>query len=378
MWNYYYLKRIDFRVIPLILALMCISVLVISSNTTSSYLEASSETFFTPAVIKQCKFFGVGWVVFLFFASIDYNKLRDWAWILYTIALIALIGLFFTPAIKDVHRWYKLPFTDFSIQPSDLSKLIVIITLSWFLEKHRSNIYQVSTTLIAGLIIFIPFLLILKQPDLGTALIFYPVTLAMFYFGEANRTILRILNLIAVVGLSLILLIFLDIVPYETIKPYATLVLKEYQFKRLNPHTYHQQHAVIAIAIGGITGSGWNKGEYTARGWLPEPYTDSVFPAFGEEFGLLGLSFLLALFYTLIYCSFQVIAATPDYFARLVAAGITVYLATHIIVNIGMMSGLLPITGFPLILISYGGSSVVSTMAALGVLQSIYSRRFMF
>ena len=111
---------------------------------------------------------------------------------------------------------------------------------------------------------------------------------------------------------------------------------------------------------------------------MPAPYTDSVFPAFGEEFGFIGLLLLLALFYALIYFSFQVAAVAKDHFGRLLAAGVAVYLTMHILLNIGMMSGFLPITGVPLILVTYGGSSTLSTMTALGILQSIYSRRFMF
>ena len=173
-------------------------------------------------------------------------------------------------------------------------------------------------------------------------------------------------------------MIFLGILPHETLRPYATKVLKDYQFDRLNPATHHQKAATTAIALGGLTGTGWRKSEFSGRGWLPAPYTDSVFPSFGEEFGLLGLLLLMVLYYALIYFSFQVTAVAKDPFGRLLSAGVTVYLAMHILVNIGMMCGFLPITGVPLILVTYGGSSILSTMMALGILQSIYSRRFMF
>jgi rod shape determining protein RodA len=155
-------------------------------------------------------------------------------------------------------------------------------------------------------------------------------------------------------------------------------VMKDYQFDRLDPHTHHQKSAAIAIGIGGLTGTGWRKSEYTSGGWLPAAYTDSVFPAFAEEFGFVGLVLMLMLFYALLYFSFQVTAVAKDHFGRLLSAGITVYLAMHILVNIGMMIGMLPITGVPLVLVTYGGSSSLSTMMALGILQSIYSRRFMF
>jgi rod shape determining protein RodA len=178
--------------------------------------------------------------------------------------------------------------------------------------------------------------------------------------------------------LLLIALIFSGILPHEDIRPYASYVLKDYQFDRLDPNTHHQKAAEIAIAVGGLTGSGWRKSAFSGNGFLPAPYTDSVFPAFGEEFGFIGLIILLALYYALLYFSFQVAAVAKDHFGRLLSAGITVYLAMHVLVNIGMMCGLLPITGVPLVLVTYGGSSSLATLTALGLLQSVYSRRFMF
>ena len=125
-------------------------------------------------------------------------------------------------------------------------------------------------------------------------------------------------------------------------------------------------------------GSGWRNSEFTGQQWLPAAHTDSVFAAYTEEFGFAGVTFMLLLFFGLLYFSFQVTAVAKDRFGRLLSAGITVYLAMHVIVNIGMMCGFLPITGVPLVLITYGGSSILSTMTALGIIQSIYSRRFMF
>jgi rod shape determining protein RodA len=171
---------------------------------------------------------------------------------------------------------------------------------------------------------------------------------------------------------------FSGTIPHEEFRPVALRFLKEYQYERLDPNLPHQRAAANAIASGGITGMGFGKSEFTAMGWLPAPYTDSVFPAFGEEFGLLGLLVMLGLFYGLIYLSFQVVAVAKDQFGKLLAAGISVYLTMHILINIGMMIGLLPITGVPLVLITYGGSSILSTMTALGILQSIYCRRYMF
>jgi len=378
MLSYRNLSRIDFRLIPIILGLMIISLLIVSSFSVDTLPEGNEDKFFTPIVRSQVQWCLMGWGVFFFFAAFDYNKLREWTWLLYGLMLVALFGLFFVEAIQKVHRWYKIPLLGISFQPSEHAKLIVVITLSWFLERKAAETYSWRTILKAAAISGIPFFLILKQPDLGTAFMLFPITLVMFYFGDLIKSVIKFLSFLGAGLLVLIALIFLNIVPHETLRPYATKVLKEYQFDRLDPNTHHQKAAVTAIAIGGLTGTGWRKGEFTHGGWLPAPYTDSVFPAFGEEFGFMGLLTMLGLFYALLHLSFHVSSITKDPFGRLLAAGISVYLTMHILMNIGMMSGLLPITGVPLVLVTYGGSSILSTMTALGILQSIYSRRFMF
>ena len=374
MWNHRLLLRLDWRFIPIILALMVISLLVISATD----LTSMNEAFLTSKVQNQLQRFLLGWIVFLFFAAFDYNKLRDCAWFLYMGMLIALFGLFLVPAIQNVHRWYRIPIIGASIQPAEYAKLVVVITLSWFLERNRSSVSSLGTSLLGCVIFCIPFLLILKEPDLGTALVLCPIAAVMFYLGGAHTRLVRFMFWSGGIALLLILLIFIGVFAFDEMRPFVTRVLKEYQYERLNPNNHHQWAALTAIGVGGLTGSGWRSSSFTGRGWLPYGYTDSVFPAFGEEFGLLGLLLLLVLFYTLIYFGFQVTAVAKDHFGRMLSAGITVYLAMHVLINIGMMCGLLPITGVPLILVSYGGSSIFVTMAALGILQSVYTRRFMF
>lgn len=378
MWNYQYLSRIDFRIIPVVLGLMLISLLVISSYSVQGSSDIVEERFMTPIVRNQLQWFIIGVFVFLFFAAFDYNKLREMVWILYGLMILSLIGLFFTDSIARVNRWYRIPFLNISFQPSEYAKLIVVITLSWFLERTKTDSRSFRTAFFSMIIVGIPFILILKQPDLGTALVLFPITLVMFYFGDIHPWIIKGMTLMATLAFILVALIFLGIVNHEDLRPYATKFLKDYQFDRLDPHTHHQKSAAVAIAIGGVTGVGWRNSEYTSGGWLPAPYTDSVFSAFGEEFGFIGLLVMLVLFYALIYFSFQVTVVAKDHFGRLLSAGITIYLSMHILVNIGMMTGFLPITGVPLVLVTYGGSSSLSTMMALGILQSIYSRRFMF
>ncbi len=376
MWDHRVLSRIDFRLLPIIAGLMWISLLVISSMTGEAG-ELEGPSFWTPLVKSQVRWFCLGWIVFIVCSAFDYRKLRDWSLFLYIAAIVLLVGLFFTSPIQNVHRWYRIPGIA-SFQPSEQTKLIVVIALAWFLERRGNRVESFSTAMQMGLIAGVPFLLILKQPDLGTALIFYPIALVMGYFAGIHKGVMRLLTGGGLALLLLVTLIFLGVLDHEKMRPVFTTVLKEYQYERLNPNTYHQKAAQTAIAIGGLTGSGWHKGDFSGRKWLPAAHTDSVFAAFGEEFGFVGLVFLLFLFYALIYFSFQVAAVAKDPFGRLLAAGLAVYLAMHALANIGMMCALLPISGVPLILVTYGGSSLLTTMAALGLLQSVYSRRFMF
>ncbi len=377
MWNHQVLKRIDFRTLPFIIGLMVMSILIIAS-TTSEVQLTGEDFFFTPNVINQIQRFGVGISCYLFFAGLDYHKLREWAWILYVGTILLLLGLFFTEPIQHVHRWYRIPFIGGTLQPSEYAKLTLVFTLSWFLEKKGRSIRDWRTFFQACFIVFIPFVLILKQPDLGSAMVLFPMTLGMFYFGGIRKGVIKIMSGFGVAALVLISLIFTGVLSHEELRPVATKVLKEYQYERFDPDTYHHQAAKTAIALGGYTGSGFKKSVFTGRAFLPAAHTDSVFPAFAEEFGIFGSILMLLLFFGLIYCSFQVTAVARDHFGRVLSAGIAIYLAIHVVINIGMMCGFLPITGVPLVLVTYGGSSVTLTMSALGILQSIYIRRFMF
>jgi len=327
---------------------------------------------------SQLYWFLAGWAVFIIAAGFDYRKLREWTWPLYLFLIVLLVGLFVVNPIQNVHRWYRIPILNFSVQPSEHAKLIVVLTLGWFMERKASVVGGLKTFFQAMCIVGIPFLLILKQPDLGTASVLIPIALTMGYFGGLHKKALRV---IAYSGIAVVLfstMMFVGVISHEKMKPFFTVFLKEYQYARLSPKSYHQEASKTAVALGGITGSGWHKSEFSSQKWLPAAHTDSVFSAFGEEFGLVGMAFLLLLFYALIYFGFQVTLHAKDHYGKLLSSGLTIYLAMHIMMNIAMMLGLLPMSGVPLILITYGGSSVLTTMAALGILQSIYSRRFMF
>ncbi|MCH9612746.1 MAG: putative peptidoglycan glycosyltransferase FtsW [Chlamydiia bacterium] len=376
-WDPRLLRRIDFKVLPIILVLMAVSVMVISSSTLGHH-SFSTEFFLTPLAKNQIRAFGVGLIAFFFFACMDYRRLREWTWIIYLVILVMLVGLYFTAPIHNVRRWYRFWFLPMDIQPSEYAKLVVVIALAWFLERRESKIGQMSTFWQASLIVFIPFALILKQPDLGTALVLVPTTLVMYYLVGVNRKAVIFLTVVGALVFGFVLSIYLGILSHEEMRGVVTHFLKDYQYERLNPNTYHQRAGQTAIALGRYFGSGFCKSDFMGRGWLPYAFTDSVFPAFTEEFGMVGAFFLLSIYFGLIYFGFHVTGVAKDHFGRLLSAGITVFIAVHVVINVGMMCGFLPITGVPLVLVSYGGSSVLVTMIALGILQSIYAGRFRF
>lgn len=378
MLNLRVLTRIDFRVVLIILLLNVASLVTISSFSPDFLISGEEMPLLSGPVKNQLQWFLMGWAIFFLVVSLDYNSLRNWTWLLYLISLLGLIGLFFTDPIVRVQRWYKIPGVAMSFQPSEYAKLAMLLALAWFMEKKSTTSGTVLTFIQAALIAGIPFFLIVKQPDLGTAFVFYPMAAVMLYFGGVSSRLLKWCLVPLYLALFFIALTFSGVVPYDSLRLCVKGFLKEYQYERLNPDTHHGKASQMAIGLGGVHGSGWRQGDFWRGGGLPAPYTDSIFSAFGEEFGLMGMGALLVLYYFLMYTCFQAAASAKDIFGRLIAAGFAASIAVHVIVNIGMMSGCLPITGVPLPLMSYGGSSYLATMAGLGVVQSVYARRFMF
>src|ERR1700733_15684644 len=197
MWDYKYLSRIDYRTVPLILALMWISMMVISSMTGIG----DTDAFLTKSVKIQIQWFMIGWVVYFFCVGMDYRKLRSWSWVFYGVILLLLVGLFFTAPIQNVHRWYRIPFLGREFQPSEYAKLIVVIALSCFLESKGRRVSSWGTAFQALAIVFVPFILILKQPDLGTALVLFPIALVMFYIGGINKKVVAAMSIFGVAAL---------------------------------------------------------------------------------------------------------------------------------------------------------------------------------
>jgi len=348
---------------------MFLSLVVISGITAEM-----GEPFFTPQVKAQVKWFGLGWIAFFALAYFDYRKLRGSAWIAYIVLTLALIGLFFVPAIHSVHRWYR--FGAFDVQPSELSKLIIGLVLAVYIDHYRTGLSRLGPTLGACFIGFFPAILILREPDLGTAMIVSLMVCSLLYVAGAHRIVMRFLLGGMGAFALMVTLVFSGVIPHEVLRPHALKVMKEYQYERLMPGGYHQKAAQVAIGVGGVSGKGWRQADYTGGQWLPAAHTDSAFAAYSEQFGFVGVIVLSALFFALLYLGCSVAASARDIFGKMLATSITAGLGGHVLVNMGMMSGLLPITGVPLVLVTYGGSSVLTTMMGLGLLQSIYMRRY--
>jgi rod shape determining protein RodA len=317
-------------------------------------------------VLKQGIRLLIGLSVMLFLAQIRPQYIEGWVPWLYLVGLALLIlVLLIGDIVKGSQRWINLGL--FRFQPSELMKLAVPMMVSWFLANRPlpPNLWRLS---IAGIIIVIPVLLIGKQPDLGTAVIIASSGIfVLFLSGVAWRLIISFITLGA------------------TCLPILWYFMHDYQRQRvltlINPEAdplgtgYHTIQAKIAIGSGGLYGKGWLNGTQSYLEFLPERSTDFIFAVYSEEFGLLGV-ILLIIIYTAILTRGMVIAAqAQDIFSRLLAGSVTLTFFVYIFVNMGMVSGILPVVGLPLPLISYGGTSLVTMMAGFGLLMSIHTHR---
>jgi len=313
---------------------------------------------------------GVNIVVALSFmwvaANIAPNQLERIALPLYIFGVLLLIAVALFGSISHgAQRWLNLGFT--KIQPSEIMRIAMPMMLAWYFSKQEGK-PKMADFAIGGLLLLIPVALIMKQPDLGTALL---ITASGFY-------------VLFLAGLSWKLLLG-SAVLFAASTPILWSMLHDYQRKRieilLDPTQdplgagYHTIQAIIAIGSGGTAGKGWLNGTQAQLDFLPERTTDFIFAVFGEEFGLLGNLLLLLLFTLIIMRGLVIASQAQSTFARLLAGSITLTFFTYAFVNMGMVSGILPVVGVPLPLISYGGTSMVTLCLSLGILMSIHTHK---
>ncbi|MBI4388005.1 MAG: rod shape-determining protein RodA [Candidatus Omnitrophica bacterium] len=343
-----------------------------TSLTISSFFFIYSATFRGSEnyMYKQLFWFALAIFSYWLMIMIGYRKLLNLSTILYWFSVVVLgLVLFVGHTRHGAQRW--LPLGPLALQPSEFCKLATILMLSQFLAERVKEYGQIKSFLIGVFLIAIPFVLIFKQPDLGTALIFIPMLLGMLFAWG-----IRLRYLLAVFSSGLLS------------TPLLWFMLKPYQQKRLlvflNPNVdplgsgYTAIQSKIAVGSGGLIGKGWLHGTQTQLDFVPEHHTDFIFCVVGEEFGFLGSLLLILLFACLVGYFIQIMQHTTDVRARVLAAGIISIFFFQVVVNIGMTVGLAPIVGVTLPLISYGGSSLIATYIAIGLLVSIHRERSIF
>ena len=298
---------------------------------------------------------------------------------IYLVGIALLLAVFlFGVRKKGATRWLSLGVT--TIQPSEIMKIAMPLMIAWYFHKHEVLV-RGRDYLVAAVLLAVPVLLIAKQPDLGTALLVFAAGMYVIFFaGLPWKLILPALLLALAAGAAVIA--FEDRICQPEV---AWPGFKDYQKHRictlLDPTSdplgkgFHTIQSTIAVGSGGVVGKGWLKGTQTHLEFLPERHTDFIFAVYAEEFGLAGNIVLLLLYCFLIGRGLIIAANAPTYFSRLLAGAITMILFTYAFVNMGMVSGILPVVGVPLPLVSYGGTALVTLFLGVGILMSIQKHR---
>jgi rod shape determining protein RodA len=330
--------------------------------------SATLHTKFAGAHIRQM-YWIVGGVIGMFLLSlVNYQAMLEkihWFWIASAASLMSV--LLFGQKYLGARRWIKMP--GFHFQPSEWVKLILILAMARYFAEMRQKDLSWSDFIKAGLIVGFPMLMVLAQPDLGTSLTYMPIAIMGLFLGG-----LRLKQALAVLLLAGLML------------PVGWHVLKPYQRERLtsfmNPEAdkqgsgYQVIQSQIAVGSGGIWGKGTAQGSQTHLAYLPVPQTDFIFAAFSEEHGFVGALGVLLLYFIVLMRLTQNAQTAPDRAGTFVVMGVVAVLSFHILVNVGMVVGFMPVTGIPLPLMSYGGSSVLFMFLALGIVMNIRMRRF--
>ncbi|HWT83780.1 MAG TPA: rod shape-determining protein RodA [Candidatus Acidoferrum sp.] len=328
------------------------------------------STFRRTLYLRQITWVGLGIVSMFAACLVSYRTLARFAYIIFGLSLIMLFLVLLIGKVGlGAHRWIRIG--GFAFQPSEFAKLGLVLFLARYFDDHRETLRQPRTMLLPAALTAFCMLLVLKQPDLGTAL------------------------LLAFIALSIMLMLGLHwryLLPFAigggAVAPLLWLVLKDYQRRRilvfLNPSLdplgagYHITQSKIAVGSGGAFGKGWLAASQSQLNFLPLNHTDFIFAVLSEQWGFLGCLVVLLAYFYLITKGFQIAQDCSDLFAALLATGISSMLAIQVLVNTAMVLGMMPVVGIPLPLLSYGGSSFLVTMLCLGLLLNIHMRRFMY
>jgi rod shape determining protein RodA len=322
-------------------------------------------------VIRQSIYAAIGIAAMLALTRVDYSRFRELRVGLYTAMISGIIlVLMLGSATRGSRRWIELPF--FTFQPSEIGKVLLIAALAGFVIDRARRIPERQRTARLLLLGLAPAALVFLQPDIGTGVVFVVITLAVLFIAGVRWTHFAALGAVAAAAVTIVLVIAPAV---------GAPLLKDYQQERvtsfLNPSedprdsSYQINQALTAVGSGGKTGRG-DDATQTQSGFLPEYHTDFIFAVVGERFGFVGAALLLSLYALLIWRGLRILTLSKNLYGSMIAGGIVAMLMFQLFVNVGMTLGVMPITGIPLPLMSYGGSSVLTTFLAIGLLQSIY------
>jgi rod shape determining protein RodA len=356
-------REFDWPLLGMVLLLCTLSVVEIYSAT----LHTKYVGFHT----KQMMWIGAGLVAMFIFSKIDYHRLIDWAPWAYGVFLAALVAVLLVGhKAMGGRRWLKLGPMQF--QPSEWVKLVLILVVARYFANLGGRSLTWKDIFKAFALVIIPMLLVIKQPDLGTTLTYAPILVAGLFFGGINlkqSLILVTAALVFVAGAWM---------SGKVLKPYQKARLTSFVNPGNDPRGagYQLLQSEIAVGAGGVWGQGAAKGTQTQGNFLPIPHADFIFAAFSEEHGFVGALFVLLLYFSILMRLIQNAQTAADLSGSLIIMGVVAVLTFQILVNVGMVIGFMPVTGIPLPLMSYGGSSVLFTFLALGAAMNVRMRRF--
>jgi rod shape determining protein RodA len=356
-------RDFDWTLLGIVLLLCIISVLEIYSAT----LHTKYVGFHT----KQIFWIVGGLAAMFLFAKIDYHKMIDFAPWAYGVCIVSLLAVLAVGhKALGAKRWIKVGPLQF--QPSEWVKLVLILMMARYFANLGGRSLTWKDIFKAFALVGVPMLLVLKQPDLGTTLTYAPILVAGFFLGGIN---LRQALILGTCGLALVAGVWTS---GKMLKPYQKARLTSFVNPDNDPRGsgYQTKQSLIAIGSGGVWGKGAAKGTQTQGDFLPIPHADFIFAAFGEEHGFVGALFVLLLYFFILMRLIQNAQTAADLSGSLLIMGVVAVLTFEIAVNVGMVIGFMPVTGIPLPLMSYGGSSVLFTFLALGAAMNVRMRRF--
>jgi rod shape determining protein RodA len=322
-------------------------------------------------VDRQATYLIVGVLLMIALSRLDYARLRPLKNVIYgalILSILAVLGL--GHAARGSQRAINFPF--FSFQASELGKVLLTVALAALIVDRARKLRERDTTALVMLAALIPAMFVIAQPDLGSGMVYVVIAFTLLFIAGASWKHLAGLLALGAVSLTLVL-VAAPAVGVHLLKHYQVERLTAFLHPSTNPQKegYQQEESKIAIGAGQKTGRGANASQINLN-YVPEDHTDFVFAAVGEQYGFVGAAFVLMLYALLIWRALRILAMSKDLFGTLVAAGVAAMLMFQVFVNVGMTIGIMPITGVPLPLMSYGGSSVITTLLAMGLLQSIY------